>query len=707
MDLVRTDLKKQSNTQATEATEIRKSFIVGVGASAGGLNAIKSFFSQFPTDSGMTFVVIQHLSPDFDSLMDELLCRHTSLAVQKVEQPVTIRPNHIYLIPPRKDLTIKGTLLIPSDQDLKASLKHPIDHFFESLAAQYGKRAVGVILSGTGYDGTKGCRAIHEAGGVVIAQSPDSAQFSGMPQSIIRQGYPDIVDRPENMADRMIALAAGKHPRKEVQSEQGLSAILSKLGGFGGLDFHSYRISTVRRRVERRMRLHQISSFQTYSEFLDRNETELSTLHSELLIGVTSFFRDEQAFECFRKEVVPKVCALAKESGNVRVWVPGCATGEEPYSIAMCLLEHLTSENLNLSLKVFATDVDQSSLDRASLGRYLPASLKALDPMFIEKNFRMAEGLYEVKPGLRRAVIFSYHDVTQDPPFTKLHLISCRNVLIYFQPKLQSKAIEFFRFGLLKRGILFLGKSECVGDADQSFESLNQEMKFFRKKSNAPYRNLGLRRPVALPASESDVSRSGARRELSPRNGLMDMYESLLQQYLPPCLIVDDELQLLHTFGNANEVLEFPVGRLTMNLRRLLPTELSSVVARAVAKLEKPGDAVSLDRIESSLGKVDIRAQVLSHRSRGPKLYVVTFEPCSSKDGRKPHRVNVHNMGSFDATRERIHDLEAQLETTKESLNSTIEQLETTNEELQSTNEELTSSNEELQSSNEELHSVN
>ncbi len=702
-----------------KSNQSKRPYIVGVGASAGGLEALELFFKRFPADTGLSFVVIQHLSPDFNSLMDELLARHTDMSIYRVDKETKIQPNCIYLIPPKKNLAVKGTKLIPSDQDPSIQLRLPIDNFFTTLASQYGANAIAVILSGTGSDGTRGCAAVKENEGFVIAQDPVSCKFDGMPMSIINQGISDKILRPEEMSDMIISYT--RHPAgvfdiidPERESEK-LRVITAMLQRVEGLDFTHYRLSTIARRIERRVKINHLSGLDEYTEVLNRDFKELKELHSELLIGVTSFFRDKEAFEVLSQQVIPKIIKEALNDEVIRVWVAGCSTGEEALSIGICFMECMDELHISKEIKIFATDVDREAIEFAAAGVYSESALAKVDPEIVKKYFIKKDSFYEVRSKLRRSIIFSQHNAVKDPPFTKMHLVSCRNLLIYFERNLQERAISLFHFGLRSNGILFLGKSEALGDLVEEFIPINPVHKIFQKVRDV---KLSLVSNMTLSASKympSSIARSVKTEPyMQPRlytePQLNHLYEKLLDEYVPPCIVMDENYQLLHVFGDASKFLDVPIGKSTFSVLKMLDKDLSLALSTAVTRASKTEKKVvfkDIDLNKDGSKKVELQVKLLPVRSHSSiKSYMVFFKE-SDSDLIRSEQTTTEIFDAQAQSHELIENLEEQLLGTKESLQATIEELETTNEELQSTNEELMSSNEELQSSNEELQSVN
>ena len=699
---------------------LKRPYVVGIGASAGGLEALEKFFQAFPTNSGLSFVVIQHLSPDFKSLMVELLARHTDMNIYRVDETVTIKPNCIYLIPPKKNLSIKGSKLIPSDQDPSLNIRLPIDSFFTSLAKQYESNAIAVILSGTGSDGTRGAASIKEREGFVLAQDPATCKFDGMPKSVIKQGIPDKMGSPEQLVDIILkytrySYGGFEYIDLEKESDK-FRVVTSLLQTIEGLDFASYRPATIARRIERRVKINHLKSLDEYIHLLRSDVKELRFLHGELLIGVTRFFRNTEAFEHLKKVIIPRIIEEARDDNVIRVWTPGCSTGQEPYSVAMCFLEYFSENKIIKDLKIFATDVDREALEIASAGKYPDSVMEEIGEERMMQFFVKGDSYCEVKSKLRRVIIFSHHNTVKDPPFTNMHLISCRNLLIYFQTNLQARAISLFHFGLKNNGILFLGKSEALGELAPEFNTLQPTLKFFQKLRDV---KLAMVSEINMAARQY----SGARnvqplkqqfyqdtRRKEP--GLSPIYEKLLRQYVPPGILMDENYQLLHTFGDASQYLDVPKGKSTFNILKMLDQDISVALSTAVGRAIKTEQEVHFKEISRSTSggnkfNIKVRPFPVAYPNQLRKFMVLFEEIKSGNSEDQNDAVDIQVYNAQIHVREQVTNLEEQLLSTRESLQATIEELETTNEELQSTNEELMSSNEELQSSNEELQSVN
>ncbi|HXE52740.1 MAG TPA: chemotaxis protein CheB, partial [Tepidisphaeraceae bacterium] len=500
------DLQDPAAVASEAETRTQQLYIAAVGASAGGLEALERLFRSTPTDSGVAFVVIQHLSPDFKSLMDELLARHTKMTIHRVEDGMAVQPNCIYLMPPRKEMIISGGKLLLTDKDPQQELSLPIDHFFRSLAQDAGPRAIAIVLSGTGSDGSRGIRDIHEAGGLVLAQSEETAKFDGMPKSALDTGVVDAVLGPEEIpkaigeyVKRHTAGVRGQEiPSSEIEAAHGVDAIFKLLRDEYGIDFSHYKPNTVARRIERRLSLNQAVDLDDYVQRLRSDPRELNSLYRDLLIGVTRFFRDRESFDRLEKDIIPDLLARKRPGDEIRFWIAGCATGEEAYSIAILLHERMQLFGRSMNVKVFATDVHGASLEIASAGVYDEEALSEVKPSRLATYFTKKQDGYHILPEVRQMIVFARHNVIKDAPFTKIDLISCRNLLIYFQPAAQKKALSLFHFGLRTGGVLFLGPSESPGELAPEFETLDEHWKIYRKR-----RDIRLPADLRLPMSSA------------------------------------------------------------------------------------------------------------------------------------------------------------------------------------------------------------
>lgn len=692
-------------------------YIVGVGASAGGLESLERMFANMPYDTGMAFVVIQHLSPDFKSLMDELLARYTSLAIHRAEENMRVEANSIYLIPPKKEMIVADGRLLLQDKDPKSALTMPIDHFFRSLAQDAGDRSIGVILSGTGSDGSRGIRDIKNAGGLVIAETRETAKFDGMPQAALETGMVDQVMPPESIPQALVNYKLQK-PFGEPEGAsdralpEGMEAVFKLLNDAHGIDFSHYKPNTVGRRIQRRVSLVGARTLDQYVEKLRDDPEELNSLYRDLLIGVTRFFRDRDAFLRLEHDVIPELIRSAGEQ-EIRIWVAGCATGEEAYSLGMLFHEQLERAGKPINVKIFATDVHRTSLEVASTGVYGEEALADVSPERLERYFDKKRDGYHVVPDLRQMTVFATHNVTNDAPFTKLDLITCRNLLIYFQPTAQRKALSLFHFGLKTGGYLFLGPSETPGDLMDEYDDVDAHWKIYRKR-----RHVRLPGDFQLPLSsgilplKSTLAAMPAPAASNPDPSLVSAYDQLLGRFMPPGLLIDEKRELLHAFGGAEKYLRIKSGRPSGDVLDLLDRELRTAVTGAVQRVLRDRAAVSYAGVRVTQDGQEQRMRVTvepvdNPRSKFSQLLILleNMATPSAETGSPLARELDGDMQQMSA--DRIDALESELRYSKENLQATIEELETSNEEMQATNEELVASNEELQSTNEELQSVN
>ena len=687
--------------------------VVGIGASAGGLESLEQFFANLPPNPGMAFVVVQHLSPDFRSVMDELLSRHCDMPVQQAEDGIEIEANHVYLLPPKKEMIIRGRRLLLNDKERIHGLTLPIDQFFRSLAEDVGPDAVGIILSGSGSDGSRGIRDIKRAGGRVFVESVDSARFDGMPLSALATG---IVDQSAAAKDipRFLAFdAAADVPETSdtLSDESPMESVLRMLRDQFGLDFSVYKTTTVGRRILRRTELLGSMDLAEYAERLRLDPDELGALYYDLLIGVTRFFRDPEAFEFIEQSVIPEILDRVPESEEIRLWVAGCATGEEAYSMAMILFEQLTDRGRQHNVKILSTDVHTQSLSKASAGIYGEEQLEHVSEQRRQRFFRKKPNGYQISQDLRQLIVFAPHNITKDAPFTKMHLISCRNLLIYLEPPAQKTVLSLFHFGLATGGCMFLGSSETAGDLANEFDVLSERWKIYRKR-----RDVRLLEPLRMPMTRK-TPKGGPAFMGQPRVTLADtqllaIYDQLLDKHMPPSFLVNDDRQLIDSFGGAEKLFRVGRRRPSTNILDLLEGDLRTVVAGAIQRALKKEEEVRYTGVPvvegGNMRRCILSAEALTNAKTNTTNVLITIENEVAED-RRPTAADsqIGNITTSQASQERLTTLEGELLYTRETLQSTIEEVQTSNEELQATNEELVASNEELQSTNEELHSVN
>lgn len=693
--------------------------VVGVGASAGGLQALQSFFGALTGPVPAAFIVVQHLSPDFKSFMVELLAKHTSMHVQAAEHDVAVQAGTVYLIPPKTTLTLKDGRLQLEDADPRHGLHLPIDRFFLSLAADQQQHAVAIVLSGTGSDGTAGIRAIKDAGGIVMVQNEESAQFDGMPRSAIATGLADYVLPPEKMASQLVAYlrrpAAARvravTGRRSRSAETLLGEVFALLRSQCGADFSHYKPATVDRRIERRMSVCQIPSMADYARHLAQSPRELSLLFNELLIGVTSFFRDRPAWEALAKEALPASLKSLPPSEPFRAWVAGCSTGEEAYSLAMLVSETMQKLRLHRSVKIFATDIAKEALAGAARGIYTASEVAALSPARLQQFFIKEGGGYRVKTRLREMVVFANHNLLSDPPFTKLSLISCRNLLIYLQSPMQQRLLTLFSFALREDGVLFLGSSESIGDATDRFQPIATRANLYRNRRIAqappPLATTPPRMVRLSSETATTLQRTVARITAGEVPSIEEIHGRIVEEFAPACLVIDGRDEVLHVVGSAGEYLKHPSGGFTRNVFKLTAHNFANALRSALIRAQQKNDTFTYNGVRFRMGRKEqtVRLHVRPHLDRHGKptgIRLVLIEPQSAPT--VPPRRSRRADGP--ALR-KITDLERDLSLTRESLQATVQDLETSNEEIQAANEELLAANEELQSTNEELQSVN
>lgn len=705
------------------------SHYVGIGASAGGLEALQEFFSHLPNDTGAAFIVVQHLSPDFKSMMPELLGKNTSMPIYQVSDSMHVEANAIYLMPPRKNMLIGEGKLLLSDQMPEAQLHMPIDVFFRSLAEDQQHHAIGVVLSGTGSDGTRGIKAMKESDGLVIVQEPSSAKFDGMPISARSTGLVDLILPPPQIAENIVnfithPIISGEQPelKHTIQDDDDtLSEIFQILKRHSSINFSQYKASTVARRIERRLGINQLTSLNEYLRLLLDSPRELQILGKELLIGVTRFFRDDEAFAKLVSEIVPKVVERARSGHDeIRLWIAGCSSGEEAYSLAILIDECMKRKSVECKVKIFATDVDEDAVAVASNGIYSLDIAQEVSNERLENYFTKREDAYVVSQKLRQMVIFASHNMIEDPPFSNIDLVSCRNVLIYFQHGAQKKVLSSLYFALKREGYLFLGSSESLGDLQSHFETLDERNRLFQKVSN-------MRVPIGSSPPSYETSTSGRPQaamapvtsllktpRLLARNYLNNVLERLVQEYAPDCIVLNDTFDAVHVYGSVVDYTRGIVsGKVSNNIKDMVVDDLAVAISTALYRCEKNEEDVFYKDVvlsgpDDSQIVLDLSITIIRDNdlASAPRYYLVQFiRQEDQKNGKSANPKITFDAG--EQSRQRIRDLEQELIKKQEHLQVTIEELETTNEELQSANEELMSANEELMSANEELQSTN
>jgi two-component system CheB/CheR fusion protein len=706
--------------------------VVGIGASAGGIQALLRLFEQMPADSGMAFVIVLHLSPKYESRADEVLQRVTSMPVMQVHEPTHIEKNSVYLISPSNDLSMFDGYLRVTPAERASGRPVAIDRFFRSLANAHGVRAISVILSGTGSDGTAGIGRIKECGGIALAQSPDDAEYGEMPQNAIATGLIDmslpVVDLPQKLIElwsnaRVIQLPrvdgepliAGAPPSESAAAtaESALQEILKTLRVHTGHDFRHYKRATVLRRIERRLQVNALPDLPSYLLFLERNPDENKALLRDMLIGVTNFFRDREAFEALEREVVPSIFEGTNEDEQVRAWVAGCSTGEEAYSLAMLLCERLADENHQPGIQVFATDIDERAIESARTGRYLESILTDVPPSRLRQFFTHTRGFYVVCKALREKVLFAAHNILRDPPFSQLDLVTCRNLLIYLDRDVQRQVLETFHFALRPGGYLFLGSSESAEIAGDLFAPIDKKNRIYRAKA-ATHRTRVT--PQLAPAGKtSHVAHVDIARPL-PRPASFSfapLHQRVIEHFSPPSILVDRDAEILHMSEHVGRFLRYVGGEPSHNLLTVVNPDLRLELRTALYQALQHGKSVEVKRVRFSRGDalsyVSLSVHPFHDEAAGGDVVAVFFNESDEADPESSPDV------SLDAGPDRVvSHLETELIRTKELLQSNVEQsnlstqeLKASNEELQAINEEMRSATEELETSKEELQSVN
>ena len=707
--------------------------IVGIGASAGGLSAFEAFFTGLPAEGspGMAFVVVQHLAPDHVSILPEIIRRFTRLPVSEVADGMVVLVDNVYVIPPRWDLEIRQGILYLLEPVAARGHRLPVDGFFRSLAQDREAASVGIVLSGTGSDGAQGVLAIKGAGGLVLAQSPKTTEFDGMPRAAMATGAVDQELAPNEMPGYLLAFAASarhlalpttEHPLPVAAGA--MKRIFAQLRAKTGHDFTHYKASTIQRRVQRRMAVHQIDTVDLYASYIQQSPDEVQALFRDLLIGVTQFFRDPDAFKVLEDTLIASLLARRAAGQQLRIWVPGCSSGEEAYSIAMPVLERLDEPASQQVVQMFATDIDSVAISVARAGVY-PAGIAAdIPPERLARHFTLeaGSGTYRVRKQLRDLLIFSEHDLTRDPPFSKLDLISCRNLMIYLDGTLQERIIPLFHYALKPGGILYLGTSESIGEFDHLFEAIDRRAKVFRRLDdplNKPRAVLSqMLQPAAVAPQETKLLSPMPNTKLT----LRERTERAILNELPiAAALVNAQGDIFYLHGRTGQYLEPAPGEAGINnilamAREGLRRELTLLLAQA--KAGSKAAVMRGVRVKTNghhtLVHVGVSALEPDTDPAGPQLYLVKFDPAASSDAGPPAATSLVEQAAEAGTDARIAALadslrnsQDQVQALHEELESSIEELKSSNEEMQSVNEELQSTNEELETSKEELQAVN
>ena len=705
----KTRSEKKSETDNQPET-LKAVPIIGIGASAGGLEALENFFAHVDPVCGMAFVVIQHLDPTHKSIMSSLLKRFTKMEIAEIVDGTKCEANRIYLAPPDCSIAILDNILHHVAPEKNHGVHLPIDFFFRSLAADQGDRSISIILSGTGSDGTLGIQTIKDAGGMVMVQPEEQAKYPGMPKSAINTGLVDFVLPVEEMYRKLISYT--HHPYLEQTAftkavddifQINLQKIILMISAKTGHDFSQYKQTTIRRRIERRMSLHQIEKVTDYVNYLDRNSNEIESLFKELLINVTKFFRDPEAMESVVKKAIPDILKRKTQGQPIRIWVPGCSSGEEAYSLVMLFTEAMEKQNKHFLLQVFASDIDAEAIEMGRQAAYSESICADVTEERRDRFFTKEGNFYRVKRQIRECVVFALQDLAKDPPFSRLDMISCRNVFIYMEHELQKKIFPIFEYSLVDSGILFLGTSESIGEFVNSFSPIDTKWKLFKRKgithSPAEYPRFPNRHLTVAP--EKTISSTVSRfRALSEK--------VLIQSFAPPSVMTNENFEILYIFGDVDHYLAISSGEASLNLLHIARDGLYHKLGPALTQAAKSKSPVIIENIRvtsvNCVRNIDLIVQPITDPSETQIMLMVVFKEKfeSQAPSQKTKKTDTTALQSSD-----IEALEQELKTTKEYLQNTIEELQTTNEEFQSTNEELQSTNEELETSKEELQSAN
>ncbi|HTW48151.1 MAG TPA: chemotaxis protein CheB [Acidobacteriaceae bacterium] len=713
--------------------------VVGVGASAGGLEALTVFLKALSIDLGMAYILVPHLDPHRESAFSQILERLTRMPVQQLQDGTLIQPNHIYVIPPNCELTLADSRLHISDREQPRTATRTIDIFFRSLAVSQGSNAMGIVLSGTGSDGTLGLAAIKGEGGITFAQDTHSAKYDSMPASAIAAGCVDFVLPPDEIAQELARIrqhpyVAGAHfgPEEDEGTDACMSQVFRLLRRTTRVDFSDYKSPTIRRRIQRRMVLHKIEKLTDYVALLHRDRNEVNALYQDLLINVTSFFRNPEAFEALKQIVYPAILRARGSAGSpIRVWVPGCSTGEEAYSHAISLVEFLGEERTEVPIQVFGTDLSETSIQRARAANFKENIEADVGPTRLRRFFHRNDGGYQLSKIIRDMCIFSTQNIFSDPPFSRMDLVSCRNVMIYLTQALQKRVIPIFHYALNPTGFLMIGNTEgLLGAGSELFELTDRKQKIYRKKLVAT--------PVTFGFSVREQAQEGRKEDASPappkqpdtlRAPVEIQREAdrlLLTRYAPPAVVVNDHLEILQSRGRTGPFLQLAPGKASLNLLKMARPGLLFDLQTAVEDARRTGAETERRavRVETESGIREITVRVLPYRTpmQDQNSYLIIFDPGIEHDERgadtppaplteaeqnEKDRQIAQLKQELNATKEYLQSIIETQEATNEELQSANEEIQSGNEELQSTNEELQTSKEELESANEELHTVN
>src|SRR5262245_25381826 len=729
--------KRAARTEATMPSETHQSRnkhfpVVGIGASAGGLEAFRLLLEHLPTDTGMAFVLVQHLDPAHESILTELLSKSTPMSVREVVEGVAVEPNHIYVIPRNTNMAIEEGILRLLPREYMRGQHRPIDYFLRSLAEEQRNRAIGVILAGRASDGTLGLDAIKAEGGITFAQDEESARYDGMPRSAIAAGCVDFVLPPNRIAEELARISRhpyiaaievvkpdeGKPAEDSPPSGDSFTQILLMLRKVTGVDFSHYKPSTLRRRITRRLVLHKLEGMNDYVKYLRANKEEVEKLYQDILIRVTSFFRDQESFEALKEKVFPDLVRQRADDGPLRFWVLGCSTGEEAYSIAIAFLEFAGDRAEHIPIQIFATDLNNEAIEKARAGIYPQSMTNDVSPERLRRFFVKHDGGYQISKPIRDMCVFARQNVLTDPPFSRIDLVSCRNLLIYLEPILQKKIIPALHYALKPSGVLLLGASETIGSFTDLFKLEDKKHKLYSKKPGLS-RMQYIYTPGAYAMEKGEVARKpirGGEGVPIETDAQREADRVLLMRYAPAGVLVDPDWEILQFRGSTSPYLEAPSGKATHNLLKMAREGLLVPLRTALHQAKKDDGPVRKEglRVKINGHTRDFNLEVIPIKGATTNMrnFLVLFEPVTYFVKQKPAEADVVEAKSARgaerqaAEKREIARLQQELLASREYLQSVIEQQEAYNEELQSANEEIQSSNEELQSINEELETA-
>ncbi len=705
-----TSIKEKNSEEEPEAERFSASFpVAGIGASAGGVEAIISLLENLPGDTGIAYVVIMHLSSEHESILPDLLAKKSPMPVHKVEDGMKVEMNHVYVIPPDTYMSIVDGHLALYPRDQKGGHFLPIDFFFKGIAQVYQNKAIGILLSGTASDGTSGFEDIKAEGGITFAQDA-SAQFIGMPKSAIDAGFVDFILPPKLIARELhdilkLPYTSLSHNEINPDNENELRRILIILHHKKGVDFSLYKHTTINRRILRRMALNRKESLEAYSQMLREDLAEINQLYQDLLINVTSFFREPALFTALTQKVLPALLKGRKLTDPVRIWIPACATGEEACSFAITLFEFFSERGLTIPFQIFATDLNEAAIEKARTGIYHSANLENVPQQYLQKYFIRIDGHYQVNKSIRDSCVFATHNLLTDPPFSRIDIVSCQNVMIYFEPNAQKKILKSFNYALKPKGFLFLGKSETVGSSANLFSQTEKEVRIYTKKENSRNFDFDFLYPAmrVLPEArpETDKLNSEKRNETDIEK---ETDKLLLSDYVPASVVINSELQILRFHGPTSQFLQPAFGKASLDLLKMVREDLVFEVKKLINKAKKEGSAVRKEGVhinrDGIAGKATIEVVPLRPSSSEP-FFLILFRDAPDNPVHEKKIAKV--SGDNHLKDQRIVELELELRELREHLKILGEEFEANREELQSANEEVLSSNEELQSINEEL----